>query len=110
MQPEDPRDILITNITREYGNAQKTREMLKIELFKVFRERGYSDVYGPVENIRIPFDGIFHKYYYAHMSMRNVDTHPALLEEIRRSTIMFGSDELLFSNNGVVPVFLVWRG
>ena len=29
--------------------------------------------------------------------MRNVNTHPALLEEIRRTTIMFGSDELLFS-------------
>ena len=59
MQPEDPRDILIKNVTREFGNAQKTREMLKIELFRVFRERGYSDAYGPVENIRIPFDGSF---------------------------------------------------
>ena len=29
--------------------------------------------------------------------MRCVDTRPALLDEIRRTTIMFSSDELLFS-------------
>ena len=54
MDVEEPRDILITNITTEFGNAQHTREMLKVELFRIFKERGYTNKYGQVENIRIP--------------------------------------------------------
>jgi hypothetical protein len=89
MESEEPRDILITNITREFGSAQHTRDMLKVEIFRIFKERGYSSKYGQVENIRIPFDGVFKKFYYAHLTMKNITTHTALLDNIRRSEIMF---------------------
>jgi hypothetical protein len=97
MESEEPRDILITNITREFGSAQHTRDMLKVEIFRIFKERGYSSKYGQVENIRIPFDGVFKKFYYAHLTMKNITTHTPLLEEIRRTRIIFGSEELVFS-------------
>ena len=97
MESEEPRDILITNITREFGSAQHTRDMLKVEIFRIFKERGYSSKYGNVENIRIPFDGVFKKFYYAHLTMKNITTHTPLLEEIRRTRIIFGSEELVFS-------------
>jgi hypothetical protein len=38
MESEEPRDILITNITREFGNAQHTRDMFKVEIFRIFKE------------------------------------------------------------------------
>jgi hypothetical protein len=38
----------------EYGSASHTRDMLKVELFRIFKERGYTNKYGQVENIRIP--------------------------------------------------------
>ena len=97
MNTEEPRDILITNITMEYGDASHTRDMLKVELFRIFKERGYTNKYGQVENIRIPFDAKFRRFYYAHLTMCDVTTHPMLLEEIRRSRIIFGSEELVFS-------------
>ena len=43
MNTEEPRDILITNITMEYGEASHTRDMLKVELFRIFKERGYTN-------------------------------------------------------------------
>jgi hypothetical protein len=81
----------------EYGDASHTRDKLKVEIFRIFKERGYSGKYGQVENIRIPFDGTFKKYYYAHLTMKNITTHPMLLEEIRRTRIIFGCEELVFS-------------
>ena len=53
--------------------------------------------YGQVENIRIPFDAKFRRFYYAHLTMCDITTHPMLLEEIRRTRIIFGSEELVFS-------------
>jgi hypothetical protein len=64
---------------------------------RIFKERGYSNKYGQVENIRIPFDGVFKKFYYAHLTMKNTTTHTALQDYIRRSEIMFGSKQLVFS-------------
>jgi hypothetical protein len=49
-----------------------------------------------VENIRIPFHGNFHRFYYAHLTMCDVTTHPMILEDIRRTRIMFGSEQLVF--------------
>jgi hypothetical protein len=71
MESEEPRDILITNIRREFGNAQHTRDMLKVEIFRIFKERGCNK-YGQVENIRIPFDGVFKKFYYAHLTTYSI--------------------------------------
>ena len=78
MNTEEPRYILITNITMEYGEASHTRDMLKVELFRIFKERGYTSKYRQVENIRIPFDGKFHRYCYAHLTMCDVTTHPMI--------------------------------
>jgi hypothetical protein len=68
-----------------------------MELFRIFKERGYTNKYGQVENIRIPFDAKLRKFYYAHLTMCDVNTHPMLLEDIRRTRIMFGNEQLVFS-------------
>ena len=39
----------------------------------------------------------FKKFYYAHLTMKNVTTHSALLENIRRDEIIFGMEQLVFS-------------
>jgi hypothetical protein len=45
MNTEEPRDILITNITMEYGDASHTRDMLKLKY------SGYLKNVGTVVNM-----------------------------------------------------------
>jgi hypothetical protein len=45
MNTEEPRDILITNITMEYGEASYTRDMLKVNYFAYLKNVGTQTIW-----------------------------------------------------------------
>lgn len=98
-QANEYKDITVSNISGEFGDAQKTREMLKRYLFRVFAERELSTKYGRIENIRIPYDafGKQSDKYYGFLTMQNIATHPQLLNDIQHMKFMFGEMELVFT-------------
>ena len=98
-QTNEFKDITISNISGEFGDAQKTREMLKRQLFRQFAERELSTKYGKIENIRIAYDtfSTHADKYYGFLTMQNPANHPQLLNDIQHMTFMFGTMELVFT-------------
>ncbi len=84
-QANEFKDITISNISGEFGDAQKTREMLKRQLFRQFAEKELSTKSGKIENIRIPYDtfSTHADKYYGFLTMQNPANHPQLLNDIQ---------------------------
>ena len=70
-------DILISNITSEYGDPRRTREAIRLHLYDTFRINKLTQKYGNVKNIGIrleKFNGK-EKSYYGFLSMVNPGCH-----------------------------------
>jgi hypothetical protein len=49
-------DINVQNITKQYGSPRETFEILKATIKNTFENLGLLDRYGPIYNVRIPFN------------------------------------------------------
>jgi hypothetical protein len=94
----DGWDIMIGNITRKYGNANVTRDLLKSTLLSIFYTNGWVHKYKEVQNIRIPYaqDDDNNINFYGFISMKDPSCHPELLIELRSKPILFSSQPLEF--------------
>ena len=106
-------DILISNITTEYGDPRRTREAERLHLYDTFRMNKLTQKYGNIQNIRIPFEKFngTEKHYYGFLSMANPASHEQLLNDLQHTIIRFGRNELFFSKATTYrePIVNKWK-
>ena len=91
-------DILISNISKEFGSATTTREKLKQFLISEFVCKNLIIKYSKIHSIRMPFGQEWkqQQYYFGFLTMVNTDVHDKLLMELNEQQLIFGDVMLKF--------------
>jgi hypothetical protein len=93
----DKFDINIQNISKQYGQPRDTFEILKATINNTFENLGLLDRYGPIYNVRIPFNQDLTKNtYFGFITMKDTSTHEALLYRLNNTSFKFGGIQLEF--------------
>jgi RNA recognition motif-containing protein len=93
----DKLDINVQNISKQYGHPVETFEIFKATINNVFENLGLLERYGPLYNVRIPFNqDLNNSTYFGFITMKDTSTHEALLNRLNNTSIKFGGIQLEF--------------
>ena len=91
----DKFDINIQNISKQYGQPRETFEILKATINNTFENLGLLDKFGPIYNVRIPFNqDLNNGSYFGFITMKDTCVHEALLNRLQHTSIKFGGIHL----------------
>jgi hypothetical protein len=93
----DKFDVNIQNISKQYGQPRETFEILKATINNTFENLGLLDKFGPIYNVRIPFNqDLNNGSYFGFITMKDTSVHEALLNRLQHTSIKFGGIQLEF--------------